>query len=398
MDQNRSAVPSDKANGVNDQFWDSVAQLFAHRKLIVGVTGVAAVASVIVSLLLPVWFTASSRLILPEAPSNSLAAVLGGAELSATAKSLLGGSSGDYSRYLTILTSRTVMVRAIETFDLVSVFELEDADVPLERALEEFSTRVSFAIDSDYEFMTISVTDHDRQRAADIANFLVAELNRMNSQLSSQTAANFREYVESRLDGALGERDSLFAQIRVFQETYGVYDLDVQSQVFFQQVGELRSMQLQAEIQYEALLDRLGRENSQVMAAESMVKASRQKYLAALAGAEAILPVSRDTMPAMIREYSGLELQRVIVTTVIESLAPVVEQARFDELRQAEAVQVVDVATPPAFKSKPKRAFFCIAVTLSAFLLSIFFVLTSGWLATARQEVSRRLHDVRGAS
>ena len=39
------------------------------------------------------------------------------------------------------------------------------------------------------------------------------------------------------------------------------------------------------------------------------------------------------------------------------------ELARVDESREGALIQVVDVATPPEYKSKPKRAFIAVAAT-----------------------------------
>jgi len=56
-------------------WWNLLGVLYRWRRFIIGVTSVMAVASVIISLLLPNWFKASSRLLLPASASGVLQAL-----------------------------------------------------------------------------------------------------------------------------------------------------------------------------------------------------------------------------------------------------------------------------------------------------------------------------------
>ncbi|MEZ4695510.1 MAG: lipopolysaccharide biosynthesis protein [Rhodothermales bacterium] len=390
MEQKHTGVPHS-----SDFMWNQVAVVLGRWRFILSVTIVSAVLAVVISLILPVRFTASSRLILPQSPGSSLLSMLGGAQLSSTARSFLGATTGDYTRYLTILTSRTVKSAVVTHFDLIRVYDLSDADEPFERALEMLDENIEYVIDPDYEFMSINATDRDPERAAEMSNFLVDELNRVSAELSSRTAALFRERVEERFDEALADRDSLLNRVQRFQREYGVYELESQSQVFFEQMGELGVSVAEAEIQYDVLRERLGAENNQTVQAGALVRATQRKYREALSGQEAIMPVATDSLPTMIKAYAELQMQRVILESVIEALAPIVEQARFEEARKAEALQVVDRAVPPVFKSEPKRALICIISTFSIFVLCVLLALVENWFRVASPRVKSRLSRLR---
>ncbi len=370
-------------------FWTAAAEIYRYRRFIVVVTGLAAIASVIISLLIPKQFTAATSLMVPEESKGSLSALLSN-DLASAATSFLRGSSGDFARYLTILQSRTLREAVVDEFDLITAYDLADADHPREDAIGTLGDKTVFTIDNEYDFLSVKVTDSDPQRASDMANFMAAELNRMNARLSSESASNFRSFVERRYRQAGRERDSLLAAIQNFQEEFGVFDLEVQSQAFFENVAVMRANLLEAEINYEALRTQLGPNNAEVRSAESFVRAARRKYNQAMAGSEAILPVAQDTIPAVARQYANLELDRVIQTRVIEVLAPLVEQAKFDEMLEIESVQVVDAAVPPIKKSHPKRPRICIMITLSAFILAILFVLFRQVMAHFRDITRQR--------
>ncbi len=60
---------------------------------------------------------------------------------------------------------------------------------------------------------------------------------------------------------------------------------------------------------------------------------------------------------------------------LLELLSKQYEMARLDESRDGALIQVVDVATPPEHKSKPKRAFIAVGVTIGVWALLLLGVL-----------------------
>ncbi len=380
--------------------WGMAGTLWCNRYIIAGITGVVAVLTVIISLLLPNWYRAESRLLLPtRSGSGLIAGAL--AELPSAAKSLLGGVSGDYARYLTILWSRSLAEAAIERFDLVTVYETEKSKTPVEDAMRALWDNVDFDVDEEYEHLTVAVMDTDPQRAADLTNFLVAELGRINAQLSSQSAAKFRAYIEDRYNETEAALDSVLTEQRRLQEHYGILDPAVQGETFFASMAGLRleifrieaeyaQVIGQAQIEYEQLLSMYGPDNSlvrQTRQAIETAKAERDKALAsaryqydnALEGGERLIPVPQDSIPAIAQQFINLQKEQIILSELIKYSRPVLEEARFDEQREVEAVQVVDHATPPGRKYKPRRSIICIVATLTAFILAVLFVLLYDW-------------------
>ena len=364
-----------------DTLWMALGTLYRRRRIIAGVTIFAGVASVVISLLLTNWYRGTARVLLPEGSESSLAAgLLGG--LPAGAAALLGGGpAGDYTRYLAILTSRSMMEAMVDSFDLITVYKMEDKEHPLEKTLGMLEDNVAFEVDMEYYFMSISVLDQDRQRAADMANFLVRRLNETSIRLSSEGAFDYRRSLETRYRNARSAMDSVLYAAERFQEEYGVYNLTSQTESFFEQVGTLRRGALEAEIRYEALRSQYGDDNAQVQTIREIARASDQKYRQALSGREQMLPVAQEEIPAVVHTYLDLELETMIQRSILEVLAPLYEQARFQEDREALAVQVLDTAIPPALKAKPRRSIICILATLSAFLLVVTYVLAYDWWA-----------------
>lgn len=383
-----------RAERAEASFWQTLATLYRWRRFIAGVTLLVAAASVVISLLLPNEYKAETRLLLPDGGGGGLLSSALLSNLPSAARSLLGsGGGGDFERYIAILSSRTVMERVVDHFSLIAVYELEDARQPKAAALKQLKNNVEFVIDAEYGFLSVEVLDKNPQRAAEMANFFVAEMNHLNAKLASRTASNFRQYIEKRYQQSLGEVDSLLNEIQAFQQRYGVFDLPTQTESFFKYLADLRGNTLLAEIQYEALRAQLGDENPQVLGLEGLARAADQKYREALQGSETILPVPQQQVPALLRKYADLERQRVMLTRILEVTTPLYEQARFDEQRKVEAVQIVDVATPPELKYRPKRMIIVLMATFSAFLLGMIYALAYDWLYRRHAYIIQRLKN-----
>lgn len=371
--------------------WKSFGHLFAWRRFIIGVTLLGAAAAVVISLLLPNWYKSSARLLIPDSSGSGLTgAVLN--NLPAAASALLGGGgSGDYSRYMTILTSRSLMTEAVNTFDLIQVYDVADSRTPMQAAINKLRDNVEFDIDMEFDFMTISAYDTDPMRAANLTEYFVRRLNEVNERLLTENAGNYRKFIENRYFEARDDLDSVLVAVRDFQQEYGVYDFTTQAEAFFEQVADLRQVVLEAEIQRESMLAQFGAENPTVQSLNEVVKSASQKYEDVLSGSEQLLPVAQSDVPEVIQQYAQLEIERTIQVTILEVLGPVYEQARMQEERESLAVQVVDHADVPVLKSKPKRSVICVLATLSVFLLSILFVLIFEWWRESYRDVLTRL-------
>ncbi|MBT3448629.1 MAG: lipopolysaccharide biosynthesis protein [Bacteroidetes Order II. Incertae sedis bacterium] len=377
---------------VDDTWWHMLGVLFRWRRFIIIVTGVLAVVSVVISLMLPVWYKASSRLLLPNSGGSGIASALLG-DLSSAAESLLGGGGGDYVRYMAILHSRAVKEQIVERFDLINVYDLAEEEFASEEALSALADNIEFVIDDEYDFMSIEVFDQDAQRAADISNYFIELLDEENNRLTRQTAGNFRAYVESRYDLAEEERGAMLDSLASFQRKYGVIDLEAQTEAYFSQLAELRASTLQYEIQLNGMRAQFGEGNQQVKNMQSMVEAANQSFQDALDGREMVMPVSQEEAPEMVRQFLNLTMERTIQERILELVAPMLEQARFEEERQSETLQVVDAAVAPFEKAKPKRMIIVIGATLSAFILALVFVLLLDWWKRNSPRFASRIRE-----
>jgi len=370
--------------------WKALRTLWQSRRLIIVVTGITAVGAVIISLLLPVWYMAEVRLLLPsssEGPSllSSLRVRM------PVAASPLGGIIGDFQRHMSILGSRTVKQSTVREFDLASVYDLTDEDFPEELAMKMLSDNSEFVVDQEYNHLNVRVYDRDPQLAADIANFMANDLNRVNALLVSQNAGALREKIEQSYAAMIVDLDSVSTALRDLQARYGVMDITSQGEAFLTGISELRQALLMAQVQYGQMRELYGDNNVNVRSALRAATTLQQQYDEALAGAEAVMPISMDSLPDVSLQFWNLEIERQTLGELIVATRPVLEEARLEEQRQVEAVEILDPAVPPIEKARPARAVICIASTFSGFIASVTFVLLLGWWRENHAAIARRL-------
>ena len=371
--------------------------LWRHRLFIASVTAAATVAALIVSLLLPKWYEAEARLLMPDsggAMGGTITTMVN--KLAPGAAALLGGGGGgDFTRYLAILNSRSTLEAVAERFDLARVYEVEGNEYERLQTLEMLKSLTLFEVDLEYQYLSIRVTDRDPRRAADIANYLVDLLNERNAALSVDQARRYREFVEARYEQSIADIDSAQAAMQRFQEQYGVIELPEMAKAFLETAASQRVESARAEIQYRALLAQYGPDNAQVQQLAEVVRAARAAESSMMTGQDRLMPVSFDDLPALANRYAQLYRDVLMFGSILEITRPLLEQARFDEERDRTAVQVLDDAVAPERKAKPKRAFVVIGGALTALLLACVLVLAQAWVHARRDRLQRTIAAIR---
>ena len=363
-----------------ERLWWGARVLYRRRWWIAAVTALVAIAAVVLTLQIPNRYRAETRVLLPDDGGSLVSAAI--SSVSPAAAALLGGGGGGFTRYMAILTSPSTFEDVVERFDLVAVYDLKDEDFPDNKAIRELYDRADFEVSLEYDFLSVSVLDEDPQRAAQIANYFVERLNERNVAFQSSSAAEYRRSLEERLERSYADLDSTQAVLQALQERSGVVQPEAQAAALFESLAAASSEVAAAEIQYQTLLSQFGPENLDVQAAAAAVETARRQVGRLTGGAEAALPLPLRDLPAVQRQYAQVLQEVTIQQAVIETVQPLYEQARLQEQRDADAVQVLDAATPPVKKAEPRRSLIVIAATLSAFLVAVSVVLL---LATLRR-------------
>ena len=221
--------------------------------------------------------------------------------------------------------------------------------------------------------ISITVTDGDPHRAADIANTYVDELHAINSRLIITEASVRRNFFSQQL--AL-EKDRLTdAEIALQQteESTGAVSPIGQTGVVIQQVANLQSQIISREVQLDSLRTSSTDQNPDVIRLNSELAGLREQ----LAQLESVqkgrkpgdISLSSRSLPQDQVAYLRKQRDVQYHTLIFDLIARQFEAARLDEAKASPVIEVLDPAQPPDRKSGPFRALW----TLAGGFLGFFF-------------------------
>ncbi|HEX6466846.1 MAG TPA: Wzz/FepE/Etk N-terminal domain-containing protein, partial [Terriglobales bacterium] len=177
---------------------DLCLPLVERRVLIGKVTAISALVALVVALLIPNKYTATAKIMPPQAAQSSVSAMLG--QLGALA-GLSGAGGKDLGLknpadlYVGILKSRTIADALIAKFELQRVYRAKK----LTDAREELEKHAIIESEKD-GLISISFEDKDPRRAAAIANAYVDQLYQANQRLAISEASQRRLFYEKQLE------------------------------------------------------------------------------------------------------------------------------------------------------------------------------------------------------
>jgi capsule polysaccharide export protein KpsE/RkpR len=238
----------------------------------------------------------------------------------------------------------------------------------------ELEKRVRMVVGKKDGLITVEVEDENPTRAAEIANQFVAELRTLTSTLSVTEAQQRRAFFERELKRA---RDGLTqAQTALQSSGFSQGALKAEPKIAADSYARMRAQVVAAEVRLQTLQSQLADRSPEVKEQQSLLNALRTE----LARSERASDQSGG--PDYISKYREFKYQE----TLFDLFARQYEVARVDESREGALIQVVDVATVPEKKSRPKR----LLLSGSAALLTL--------LALAGVLVMRQARRLRGAA
>jgi len=309
-----------------------------------------------VTLLMTPVFTARAVIISPQQQQNSAASAL--ASLGALA-GLAGGSvKSPADQYVSVMQSVTVGNRIVDRFKLMEVY---DAKFRVD-ALKNLSTNVRISAGKKDNLISIDVDDTDPTRAAAIANAYVDELRWVTNNLALTEAQQRRAFFQQQL---LETKTALQnAQLQVQKTGFTAGALKSEPKAAAEAYARTKADIAAAEIRLSTLRRSMTDSAPEV-----------QQVTTALAGLRAQLgqferPLEASSNQDYVSAYREFKYQEAL----FEIFAKQFELAKMDEAREGTLIQVLDKATPPERKSKPKRAMIAVVSTILAGLVfAVFF-------------------------
>lgn len=375
--------------------------LWGRRRLFFRAAAIGLLVSTLVAFLIPKSYTSTTQLMPPDLQSTSGMAMM--AAMSAKAGGGLGAVAGDLlglkssgALFIGVLRSQTAQDRLIEQFDLRKVYG--------RRLVVDARTRLdentSISEDRKSGIITISVIDHNPQRAAALASAYVDELNSLVSELSTSSAHRERMFLEERLKVAKQDLDDASNQLAQFSSKNNTLDIQQEGKAMLDAAGNIAGEMIAAQSQLAGLRQIYTDSNSRVRSLNARVGELRRQ-LEKLGGTQAksadatSASQSTDTaraqtngmpyptirsLPLLGAKYADYYRRAKIQETVYELLTEQYELAKVQEAKETPSVKILDPARVPEKKSSPSRLVIMLLGTfLAASVCVVWVVGSSHW-------------------
>jgi tyrosine-protein kinase Etk/Wzc len=333
-----------------------------------------AILATIVSILIPDAYTATTT-ILPPLRKESLAVDLVGQLQTSTGLSASElGLTNPTDLCIAMLKSRSIQNAVVDQFDLRRVYSSIGHD-EARRRLDGYSEILA----EKEGQISISVTDHDPKRAAQIANAYVEQLRSLYRRFAQSQAKQRRAFYENRLAGERKELSAAEVSLREAQEKSGLVQPNLQTEAIVDAVLNTRSQIGIAEARLEVMGTYATPDNPDLQRAKVELSGLREQ-LAKLERSTGVLghgnlEIPSWRLPQVELEYTQRTRNLKYHEALYEFLAKQAEAARMDEAGQGDLVQVIDCATIPEKRSGPRRLMIVLLATVDTFFLFSLWVM-----------------------
>ena len=240
--------------------------------------------------------------------------------------------------------------------------------------------------------ITIVVTDRSRERARDLAQAYLDELNNLLARVNTSSAHNEREFIEKRLKTVQGELQRAQIELSDFSSKNTTIDIKEQTRATVDVGARLEGQLIAGESELDSLRQIYGNQNVRVRAAEAR-NAILQRELQRTNGtsdqsldakdidASHPYPALRQ-LPQLGVQWANLYRNVRIHETVFDLLSEEYETARIEEVKAIPTVSVIDTPGLPEKKSGPHRVLSVLIWTfLSIVGTALYLLARRFWLA-----------------
>lgn len=371
--------------------------IWGRRWLIGGLFVAAVLTAMVISFQMPKIYESTATLFpsLESKDGGGLGALLSSAGGAAGAAQSLGISlpgtpATPTDIFVAMLKSRIMADEVIKKFNLVDFYETKSMD-DARKALEG-ATKITL---SKEKIIKIVVEAKDPKLAADIANYYVSNLDRLNRTLSVSKAGQNRAFIERRLAETQVNLVKAEEALKDFQTHNKTVAVEAQSKAMIEAAAMIQGQISAHEVQLQVMNGYLSPDNPELSRVRSGIDELRKQLyiLESGKGGKGMLPGDRlhpamITVPTLALNYSRLMRELKVQETLYALLTSQLEQAKLAEARDTPTVQVLDPAIPAEKKSRPSiRNNMTLAGVLAVFV-GIFLAFFLSYLERVRSQVA----------
>ena len=387
--------------------------LWGHRHNLARVTVVSFAVSLAIAFLIPKQYKSTTSIMPPEQQSSGammLAALVSHAGSLGALGNLAGLSGGHASAdlFVDLLHSGTVSEHLIDRFNLQHVYRKRyriDAAKHLARITNITENKKSGII-------TIQVEDTSRERARDLTQGYLDELNQLVVKTNTSAAHRERMFIEERLRSVQTALQDAELQLSQFSSKSSAFDIREQTRAMVDAGARIEAELLVEQSGLQSLRQIYGDDNIRVRQSQARI-ANLQRELVSMKGAPATASAGKSSdagadstgnrvstelypplrqLPGLAVSYTDLYRRVKVQETVFELLTQQYEMARIEEAKDVPPVNVIDLPGLAEKKSFPPRLLLSLLLTfLSLVVASVLVLARIHWAGLAASDPRKEI-------
>ena len=335
--------------------------LAKNKKYIIRTTVAAAVLSAIISLLLPVYYKSMTSFY-AASPDLGLPNAVGVSELDRE----VYGSDYDIDRILSIAESEAVYSYLIDSFNL---YEHYDIDTKNRKApyyvREELKDRYK-VLKTKLGAIELSVEDTNPILSSKMANSARNKIDEIGQSLMKSSQKQTLDAYKLNIENQFEAINNLSDSIQYYRNKYSIVDTESQGEVFSELLAKAKASYEGNKATFEYYKN--SRESRDSLRKYRILTNTSEKKLNAINTQMDKFSEGVSKVQQLVIEYERL-INQIAVDRQRDKLLKSALNSPFP------ALHVVEFASPPVIKSKPKRSLIVIGATFLTFLLTSAFVL-----------------------
>jgi tyrosine-protein kinase Etk/Wzc len=241
-------------------------------------------------------------------------------------------------------------------------------------------------IQNDYGNIEVSVIDSSPSLAAQMANFMIFELDTITHYLAKESARNSRIFFEDRLDVIKRDLDSASREFTRFQSENSYIDLEQQVKSSIEALAQFEAQKMALDLEVAQLQSQFGSSNQRIAELEKQKSVIGKKIKGYMSTGGGNLIISLKDAPEKAVQYGYLLRNVKIQESLYEFVLQMFEQAKFSEANNVPAMQVLEYAKDPQKKAHPKRSAVCLFFFFAGFAITSTYILLEKWWGIQAQD------------
>jgi uncharacterized protein involved in exopolysaccharide biosynthesis len=351
--------------------------LWNHRRILAKVALYSLIISTVLAFIVPRRYKSTVSIMPPDSMNgnSSMMAALAAKtspQLAAMATNLLGEKKTG-ALFAELMHSRTIQDHIVDQFHLQKVYWKRYK----QDARDKLDDRTSVTEDRKSGVISLEMVDSNPERAREIAQAYVQELNLLLAQVSTSSARRERIFIEQRLATVKEDLEDAEKKFGAFASQNTALDIKEQTRAMVQSAAELQGQLIAAQSQLQGLEQIYTENNVRVRSLRAQV-AELKRQLDKIGGVDASannptsssdeLYPSIKKLPLLGVEWADLYRRTKIQETVYELLNQQYELARIQEAKEIPTVNVIDPASYPEKRAFPQPSLLILCGTLISVL------------------------------